>query len=82
MHDVPGDNQCLFHALLHALEAQVGDPRAREYTALTLSSISFVILSFKTGRAGDEPPKPKPRPWPQPPKPSCRPTYSKRTPPT
>ena len=50
LHDVPGDNQCLFHALLHALEAQVGDPRAREYTALTLSSISFVILSFKTGR--------------------------------
>ena len=33
---MPGDDQCLFHALLHALEAQVRDPRATEYTALTL----------------------------------------------
>ena len=41
---MPGDNQCLFHALLHALEAQVGDPRAREYTPLTLRHAILDLL--------------------------------------
>ena len=44
LHNVPGDDQCLFHALLHALEAQVRDPRATEYTALTLRHAILDLL--------------------------------------
>ncbi len=44
LHNVLGDDQCLFHALLHALEAQVRDPRAKEYTALTLRHAILDLL--------------------------------------
>ena len=36
LHDVTGDGQCLFHALLHALQHQAGLICADEYDAYSL----------------------------------------------
>ena len=44
LHNVSGDGQCLFHALLHALEVQVRDPRAKDYTALSLRHAILDLL--------------------------------------
>ena len=47
LHDVPGDGQCLLHAILHSLSEQ-GDPRAEQYTA---QSLRLAILELLSDRA-------------------------------
>lgn len=44
LHDVPGDGQCLLHAMLHSL-SELGDSRAEQYTAQSLRLAIIELLS-------------------------------------
>ena len=44
LHDVPKDNNCQFHALLHALQNQIDPPRATNYNATSLRQAVVDIL--------------------------------------
>ena len=44
LHDVPGDNSCLFHALLHALRTQLQPPQGTDYDVGSLRRALLDVL--------------------------------------